>query len=305
MPLSDKATNRLGVGVVAGAALLVWRRERRRRQLRTSAAAADAADAAAADASPPVITSFEDDRLQWDGGAPRTFSTSAGGAELRVTPAPGRDYWCRTFYSPLLVKHDAQTLLAEVSAAAEATLTTAFTLAPRAQFDQAGVMVKVDEGCWVKAGIEFTDGVPRLSCVVTNGGFSDWSTQAWAASVPLGGDLGGGKDGGRGGAGGGRGGGVTTAARVRVSKLLPGAAQGPALVMEACAYRDGDGAQSEGDWVQVRIASLRSGSKPWRMGVFAICPVANEGGGCSARFHHIELGGKCEPVHKADNPLNG
>ena len=54
---------------------------------------ATAADAAAADASPPVITSFEDDRLQWDGGAPRTFSTSAGGAELRVTPAPPLARW--------------------------------------------------------------------------------------------------------------------------------------------------------------------------------------------------------------------
>ena len=285
----------LGVGLV----LLVWSRRWQRRRLPTSADAADAADAA--DSSPPLITSFDDDRLQWDGGAPHTFSTSEGGAELRVSPAPGLDYWCRTFYSPLLVKHDAQTLLAEVGAAAEATLTTAFTLAPKAQFDQAGVMVKVDEGCWVKAGIEFTDGVPRLSCVVTNGGYSDWSTQAWAVTVP----LDGGKDGGGGGEEGTGGREVTTSARVRVSKLLAGAAQGPALVMEACAYRDGDGAQSEGDWVQVRIASLRSGSEPWRMGVFAICPVANEGGGCSARFHHIELGEKCEPVHKADNPLDG
>ena len=90
--------------------------------------------------------------------------------------------------------------------------------------------------------------------------------------------------------------------RVRVSKLLPGVEQGPSLVFEACTYQAGDCAASPGDWFQVRIASLRSGRKPWRMGVFAICPVANNG--CEARFHHIHIGEKCEPVHKADNPLD-
>mmetsp|Transcript_6020 Transcript_6020/g.14092 ORF Transcript_6020/g.14092 Transcript_6020/m.14092 type:complete len:160 (+) Transcript_6020:575-1054(+) len=138
--------------------------------------------------------------------------------------------------------------------------------------------------------VQFTDGVPRLSCVVTNDGYSDWSTQAWTASskpmpAPGGGTT------------------TTTSARVRVSKLLPGVEQGPALVMEACTYNEGDGAEAEGEWVQVRIASLRSGTKPWRMGVFAICPVANRG--CTVHFHHMSLGPKCEPVHKADNPLDG
>ena len=65
--------------------------------------------------------------------------------------------------------------------------------------------------------------------------------------------------------------------------------------MEACTYRDGDDAESEGEWVQTRIASLRSGGEPWRMGVFAICPVANEG--CETLFHHIKSGPKSEPVH--------
>ncbi len=50
----------------------------------------------------------------------------------------------------------------------EVTITTAFTLQPRAQFDQAGVIILVDNDIWVKAGIEYVDGAPRLSCVVTN-----------------------------------------------------------------------------------------------------------------------------------------
>lgn len=137
----------------------------------------------------PRIDSFKDTRFHWNpphgepnkghGGEWRVSETENGGEELVIVPAPNRDYWSKTFYSPLLVKHDAQTLVTLVPPYAEATLTTAFTLTPVAQFDQAGIMVIVDDDTWVKAGIEYSDGVPRLSCVVTNDGYSDWSTQHW------------------------------------------------------------------------------------------------------------------------------
>jgi regulation of enolase protein 1 (concanavalin A-like superfamily) len=128
---------------------------------------------------PDTITTFNDPRFSWHGGMPEH---TISGAVMSVTPTPNLDYWSKTFYEPLLVKHDAQTLLTPVAADMEATITTAFTLKPRAQFDQAGIMVLVDESTWLKAGLEFTDGAPRLSCVVTNDGFSDWSTQHWPAA---------------------------------------------------------------------------------------------------------------------------
>ena len=131
----------------------------------------------------PAIDSFKDVRMHWSQGEPNKHKNGGEwrteGEELVIVPAPNRDYWSKTFYSPLLVKHDAQTLVTTVPAHAEATLTTAFTLTPVAQFDQAGIMIIVDDETWVKAGIEYTDGVPRLSCVVTNDGYSDWSTQHW------------------------------------------------------------------------------------------------------------------------------
>ena len=134
----------------------------------------------------PTVRSFRDQRWAWSNGEPGVNGAKgswrledvAARTELVVVPTPQRDYWSNTFYDPLLVKNDAQTLLATVPSNVEATLTTAFTLKPVAQFDQAGIMVLVDESTWVKAGIEYTDGVPRLSCVVTNDGFSDWSTRA-------------------------------------------------------------------------------------------------------------------------------
>lgn len=42
-------------------------------------------------------------------------------------------------------------------------------------YDQAGIMVRLDESRWVKAGIELSDGRAMLSSVLTDGR-SDWST---------------------------------------------------------------------------------------------------------------------------------
>jgi regulation of enolase protein 1 (concanavalin A-like superfamily) len=41
-------------------------------------------------------------------------------------------------------------------------------------YDQAGLMVRVDEAHWIKCGIEFVEGVQHVSAVVTRD-YSDWS----------------------------------------------------------------------------------------------------------------------------------
>lgn len=44
-----------------------------------------------------------------------------------------------------------------------------------ALYDQAGIMVRLDETRWIKAGIEWSDDAPRLGSVLTLGS-SDWAT---------------------------------------------------------------------------------------------------------------------------------
>lgn len=92
-------------------------------------------------------------------------------SRLLVTAAEGSDAWRRTAYGYI---HDNEHSLLEEwdrGRAVEVTFSAAFD----SQFDQAGLMIRVDEERWIKAGVEYADGVLQLGAVVTNG-YSDWST---------------------------------------------------------------------------------------------------------------------------------
>ncbi|MDT0530048.1 DUF1349 domain-containing protein [Micromonospora sp. DSM 115977] len=90
--------------------------------------------------------------------------------ELLVQPAEGSDLWRHTSYG--FVHDDAPALLAPLPAGE--AMEVAFVLDYGEQFDQAGVLVRVDERNWVKAGVEVSDGQPQVGAVVTRE-VSDWS----------------------------------------------------------------------------------------------------------------------------------
>jgi len=233
------------------------------------------------------IQTFNDKRWFWHNGKPKNVELVNDNKSLIVVPTEKLDYWSKTFYGPEpLIISNGQTLLTKVEYDIECTITTKFTLEPREQFDQAGIMIFVDENVWVKAGIEYTDGKPNLSCVVTNEGFSDWSTQG----IEMDNDSKVGEDGKQ-----------KVTIGIRVSKLRPGIIQGPSLIMEACFFNTESEAlkeEKELKWFQVRIASLRSSdNQPWLMGIFSNSPTKQNGS--KVKFHSINLGEKIEPVHDA------
>lgn len=100
--------------------------------------------------------------------APQAAEVDAEG--LTVTTHGSSDFWRTTSYG--FVHDDGHALLTELpgGSAVEATFLAAF----EELYDQAGVMVRVDERNWIKAGIEMTDGAPHLGAVVTRD-TSDWS----------------------------------------------------------------------------------------------------------------------------------
>ena len=103
------------------------------------------------------------------------------GDVLRVTAVGGSDAWRTTSYGFV---HDSEHALLQ-PIAGPASVEVSFVLDHTEQFDQAGVFLRVDDRTWIKAGVEFSDGVPPLGAVVTRE-FSDWSgapVAEWAGRV--------------------------------------------------------------------------------------------------------------------------
>lgn len=92
------------------------------------------------------------------------------GTALLVTAREGSDFWRTTSYG--FVHDDGHALLTDFvqGSAIEVSFVADFG----DQFDQAGVLVRVDENTWLKAGVEFADGVIQVGAVATRGQ-SDWS----------------------------------------------------------------------------------------------------------------------------------
>lgn len=80
------------------------------------------------------------------------------------------DFWRETYYGFVHDNGHAYLLPADDGFTAVLRIRAHYT----ATFDQAGLMLYLDEGHWLKCGVELTDGDRFLSVVVTNGR-SDWS----------------------------------------------------------------------------------------------------------------------------------
>jgi regulation of enolase protein 1 (concanavalin A-like superfamily) len=102
------------------------------------------------------------------------------GDELIVRTGRDTDWWNNTFYG---FKHLSGHFLAH-QMTGDFSLEATFSAGYRRLYDQAGVMLRVDDSNWLKTGTEFTDGALHFSVVVTRDDQSDWSV------LKLGGDIG-------------------------------------------------------------------------------------------------------------------
>jgi uncharacterized protein len=91
------------------------------------------------------------------------------GDVLRVSVDPGTDFWRRTGYGYV---HDNGHVYGTVLPG-DLDVSVRVRGAFASHYDQAGIMLRADEDIWLKAGLEFFEGRPRLSTVVTVG-WSSW-----------------------------------------------------------------------------------------------------------------------------------
>jgi regulation of enolase protein 1 (concanavalin A-like superfamily) len=90
--------------------------------------------------------------------------------ELVISTDLESDFWRQTGYG--FTHYSGHALLSDFSA--NSAMEVEFSAAWTHEFDQAGLLLHADDAHWVKAGVEFADGVLGLGAVVT-GGKSDWS----------------------------------------------------------------------------------------------------------------------------------
>lgn len=90
---------------------------------------------------------------------------------LTLTTGDRTDFWQSTHYG--FRRDDGHALLAD--APETFTAQVRFESDFPHQYDQAGLMLRIEAGTWIKTGIERSDGVRNVSAVVTRDGLSDWS----------------------------------------------------------------------------------------------------------------------------------
>jgi len=105
-------------------------------------------------------------------------SWDAGNDRLTVTAGPRTDFWRKTHYG--FIRDNGHLYGRRMTGAFTADAVVRALYA--SQYDQAGLMLRVDAATWIKCGIEFVDGRHYASAVVTRD-YSDWSV------VPLSGDV--------------------------------------------------------------------------------------------------------------------
>ena len=112
-----------------------------------------------------------DTKLQWD-NPPQVWQI--GDSRLMIEPDANTDYWRKTHYG--FIADNGHFLWTEVTG--DVIMTTHVRFYPAHQYDQAGLMVRLSPTCWLKTSVEYEPHEPdRLGVVVTNNGYSDWSTQ--------------------------------------------------------------------------------------------------------------------------------
>jgi regulation of enolase protein 1 (concanavalin A-like superfamily) len=89
---------------------------------------------------------------------------------IHITTAPKTDFWRKTHYG--FIRDNGHYYYTPVSGDFDAAVKVSGQY--RDLYDQAGLMVRIDEQNWLKCGIEYVDGVQHISAVFTRD-FSDWS----------------------------------------------------------------------------------------------------------------------------------
>ena len=114
---------------------------------------------------------FKTSNLVWT-RPPKTYKIEE--KKITMTTEPNTDLWQRTYYG---FQNDNSPVLQMKTSEKFFTFVVKTDFASKKRFDQSGVVMYLDSDNWAKASVEYEDDkIQRLGTVVTNNGYSDWSS---------------------------------------------------------------------------------------------------------------------------------
>ena len=118
-------------------------------------------------------------QFQWT-RPPKTYRVEDDRVE--IVTQPHTDLWQRTYYH---FRNDSAPLFQmEMDETYFSFLVKADFSGSSRRFDQCGLVLYLDSENWLKASVEYEDGVyQHLGSVVTNEGYSDWATTAISSEI--------------------------------------------------------------------------------------------------------------------------
>ncbi len=118
------------------------------------------------------------ENMEWT-RKPRRCSVSEDRVEIITDPFT--DLWQRTYYH---FRNDNAPLLQMKTADQYFSFTVKTSFDTKVRYDQSGIVMYLDSENWLKASIEYENSdIQRLGSVVTNNGYSDWSSVDVDASL--------------------------------------------------------------------------------------------------------------------------
>ena len=110
---------------------------------------------------------------------PKQFSVSE--EKVTIITEPFTDLWQRTYYH---FRNDNAPVLQTKTDEKYFSFVVKTTFDTKVRYDQSGIIMYLDSENWIKASVEYeNEKIQRLGCVVTNNGYSDWSSVDIDASI--------------------------------------------------------------------------------------------------------------------------
>ncbi len=116
--------------------------------------------------------------MEWT-RAPKQYTVTEDRVE--ITTEPFTDLWQRTYYH---FRNDNAPVLQMTTDERYFSFIVRTEFDTKVRYDQSGIVMYLDSDNWLKASVEYeNDCIQRLGAVVTNNGYSDWSSVDVDASI--------------------------------------------------------------------------------------------------------------------------